>query len=105
MTVTLISLLPLLGYHYLTRKYVLSMHIYIPPAVRNDLRAFTTHVNTLGKGSIIKFRTFRLIFGVKSTIVPIEELKLISVPARIQAFEKNVEWDSKSIRSRTLFGG
>ena len=81
------------------------MHIYIPPAVRNDLRAFTTHVNTLGKGSIIKFRTFRLIFGVKSTIVPIEELKLISVPARIQAFEKNVEWDSKSIRSRTLFGG
>ena len=105
MTVALIAFLPLVGYHYLTRKYVLSMHIYIPPQVRNDLRSFTTYVNALRKGTIIRFRTFRLIFGIKSHIVPIEELKLITVPGRIQAFEKNVEWVSSGIRSRTVLGG
>ena len=81
------------------------MHIYVPPQVRNDLRSFTTYVNTLQKGAIIRFRTFRLIFGIKSHIVPIEELKLITVPGRIQAFEKNIEWVSSSLRSRTVLGG
>jgi hypothetical protein len=46
-----------------------------------------------------------LIFGIKSHIVPIEELKLITVPGRIQAFEKNIEWVSSSLRSRTILGG
>lgn len=103
--VTLIAFLPLVGYHYLTRKYVLSMHLYIPPQARKDLRTFTTYVNSLKQGTIVRFRTFRLIFGIKSTIVPIEELNLVTVPGKIQAFEKNVEWNSKSIRSRTIWGG
>lgn len=81
------------------------MHIYVPPQVRNDLRSFTTYVNALKNGSIIRLRTFRLIFGIKSHIVPIEELKLVTVPGRIQAFEKNVEWVSSSLRSKTVLGG
>src|SRR5271170_636746 len=81
------------------------MHVYIPPTARNDLQAFTTYLNSMAPDTIVRFRTFRLIFGIKSTIVPINELKLVSVPGRIQAFEKNVEWNSKSLRSRTLLGG
>jgi hypothetical protein len=96
--------MPLLGYHYLTRRYVLSMHIYVPPEARSDLRTFTSYVNSFRPGTILRFRTFRLLFGIKSTIVPIEELSLISVPGKIQAFEKNVEWRSKSLRSRGLWG-
>jgi hypothetical protein len=32
-------------------------------------------------------------------------LQYITVPGKIQAFEKNVEWVSKGIRSRTALGG
>ena len=81
------------------------MHVYIPPTARNNLQAFTAYLNSMSPDTIVRFRTFRLIFGIKSTIVPIEELKLVSVPGRIQAFEKNVEWNSKSLRSRTWLGG
>jgi hypothetical protein len=105
MVVALISSLPLVGYHYLTRRYVLSMHVYIPPAARNNLQAFNAYLNSMSPDTIVRFRTFRLIFGIKPTIVPIEELQLVSVPGRIQAFEKNVEWNSTSLRSRTWFGG
>ena len=96
--------MPLIGYHYLTRRYVLSTHIYVPPRARSDLRTFTTYVNSLRPGTILRFRTFRFLFGIKSIIVPIEELALVSVPGKIQAFEKNIEWVSKSLRSRGLWG-
>lgn len=110
MVVTLIACLPLVGYHYLTRKYVLSIHIYIPPQIRTDLRTFTNYVNALKKGTIIRLRTFRLIFGIKSTIVPIEELSLVTSSGKLQAFEKNIEWKPPRggighIRSRTIWGG
>src|SRR5277367_4952826 len=81
------------------------MHVYIPPTARNNLQAFSAYLNSMSPDTIVRFRTFRLIFGVKSTIVSLNELKLVSVPGRIQAFEKNVEWNSPSWRSRTWFGG
>lgn len=84
---------------------MLSMHMYIPPQARGDLRKFTSYVNAFRPGSILRFRTFRLLFGVKSHIVPVDELALVTVPGKIQAFEKNVEWVGPSWRSRTLFGG
>jgi hypothetical protein len=80
------------------------MHLYVPPYARSDLRTFTSYVNSMKDGMIVRFRTFRLLFGIKSDIVPVEELKLVSVPGRIQAFEKNVEWVGKSLRSRGIFG-
>lgn len=80
------------------------MHVYVPPQARSDLRTFTSYVNTFGPGTIVRFRTFRLIFGLKSHIIPVDELKFVSVPGKIQAFEKNVEWDSRSLRSRSLLG-
>lgn len=81
------------------------MHIYIPPQVRNDLRSFTAYVNSFRQGTIVRFRTFRFLFGIKSHIVPIDELQLVTVPGPIQAFERNVEWKGPSLRSRTLLGG
>jgi hypothetical protein len=102
--VAIAACLPLIGYHFLTSKYVLSMHVYVPPQLRTNLRAFSSHVSTFANGTILRIRTFRPIFGVKTYIVPVEELKLVSVPG-IQAFEKNVEWTSSSILTRTLFGG
>ena len=96
--------MPLLGYHYLTRRYVLSMHMYIPPQARSDLRTFTSYVNSMRPGTILRLRTFRLLFGIKSSIIPLEELRLVSVPGKIQAFEKNIEWVAKSLRSRGLWG-
>jgi len=104
MAVALLSFLPVLGYHYLTSKYVLSAHIYVPPHARNNLRNFTTYVNAFEDGTILRFRTFRLLFGIKSHVVPVNELKLVEVPGDIQAFEKNVEWVSQSLRSRTIIG-
>jgi hypothetical protein len=44
------------------------------------------------------------VFGIKSTIVPVDELQLVTTPGAIQAFEKNVEWVGKSLRSRTVLG-
>lgn len=80
------------------------MHVYVPPQARSDLRTFTGYVNQFRKGTIIRLRTFRLVFGIKSTIVPVDELQLITTPGAIQAFEKNVEWAGKSLRSRTILG-
>jgi len=80
------------------------MHLYVPPHARSDLRTFTSYVNSFRSGMIVRFRTFRMIFGIKSDIVPVDELKLVTVPGRIQAFEKNLEWTSSSLRSRTIFG-
>lgn len=80
------------------------MHVYVPPQARSDLRTFTSYVNAFEPGTIVRFRTFRLIFGLKSHVIPVDELKFVSVPGKIQAFEKNVEWDSPSFRSRTLLG-
>jgi hypothetical protein len=79
------------------------MHIYVPPQARSDLRTFTAYVNSFGKGTIVRMRTFRLIFGIKSTIVPVDELKMVTSPGALQAFEKNVEWTG-GFRSRTIFG-
>jgi hypothetical protein len=80
------------------------MHVYVPPQARSDLRTFTSYVNSFQAGTLVRFRTFRLIFGLKSHIVPVDELRLITVPGKIQAFEKNVEWNSPSFRSRTILG-
>jgi hypothetical protein len=80
------------------------MHVYVPPQARSDLRTFTSYVNAFEPGTIVRFRTFRFIFGLKSYVIPVDELKFVSVPGKIQAFEKNVEWDSPSLRSRTLLG-
>jgi hypothetical protein len=102
--VALLASLPLIGYHYLTNRYVLSMHVYVPPEARSDLRTFTSYVNNFKQDMIVRFRTFRLIFGIKSHIIPVKELRFIDVPGRIQAFEKNVEWSSSSFRARGLFG-
>jgi hypothetical protein len=103
--VALVTFLPLLGYHYLTRKYVLSMHVYIPPTARTDLRTWTTYVNTLPRGTILRLRTFRLVIGIKSHIVPLDELQAVKIEGSIPAFEKNVEWVSTDWQSRTkIFG-
>ena len=79
------------------------MHVYVPPQARSDLRTFTQYVSSFRKGTIVRLRTYRLIFGLKSSIVPVDELKLVSSPGAIQAFEKNVEWVG-GLRSRTIFG-
>lgn len=102
--VIMAGLAPLFGYHFLMRKYVISMHVYVPPQARTSLRDFTKYVNAFDDGTIIRFRTFRLLLGTKSHIIPIEELKFILAPGEIQTFEKNVEWISKSRRSRTWLG-
>jgi len=80
------------------------MHVYVPPQARTSLRDFTKYVNAFDDGTIVRFRTFRLLLGTKSHIIPIEELKFIEAPGEIQTFEKNVEWISKSRRSKTWLG-
>jgi len=77
------------------------MHIYIPPRARSDLRTWTTYVNTLPPGTILRLRTFRLFIGIKSHIVPLDELRLVRMQGAIPAFESNVEWVAQDWRSRT----
>ena len=82
------------------------MHIYIPPTARTDLRAFTQYVNQLSSTTIFRLRTFRLLFGLKSHIVPLSQLRFLPPfqTSGIPAFEKNLEWVNGGIRSRELWG-
>jgi hypothetical protein len=80
------------------------MHVHVPAPIRTNLRAFTSYINNFDKGTIIRLRTFRPIFGVKSHIMPLEELQLVTVKGGIPALEQNVIWNSSKFGARTLFG-
>jgi hypothetical protein len=79
------------------------MHIYVPAKKRNDLRTFIQYINMFSPGTILRLRTFRPLFGVRSEILSIEELRTLSKEANMHAFERNVFWVKNGVVKREWY--